>query len=106
MPRQRGDACSEVSCNIPGCGRVWPRDPVLEVACPRCAAPPGSPCVARRPSGHVHSAAFAGLPDWGHDERDLAALAAGAYGVCPLGRCGRPQAEGGQLALGLEALAA
>jgi hypothetical protein len=106
MSRQRGaDTCAEEFCTITGCGKVWPRDPVLEVACPICGARPGSPCVARRPSGHVHTSAFAGLPPWGHDERDLAALAAGAYGTCPLGRCGRPQAPS-QLPLELDQLAA
>ena len=84
----------DVHCMISGCGRRWPRDPVLSVPCPVCQAPRGSPCVARRPSGHVHNAAFAGLPPWGHDERDLAADAAGAYGVCPLGRCGKAQGRG------------
>lgn len=100
MPRHgRADTCAPASCNIDGCGREWPRDPVLEVACPICRAQPGSPCVARRPSGHVHTGAYAGLPPWGHDERDLAALAAGAFGQCPLGRCGRPQQAGVQLSL-------
>lgn len=47
-----------VSCER--CGEVWPRDPALEVECPQCHAPIGSPCM--RPSGHrvfggrVHSA--------------------------------------------------
>lgn len=71
------------------CDKTWPRDSVLEVERPTCHAAPGSPCVVRRPSGYNHSAAFGGLPDWGHDTRDLAADAAGAYGPCPSGRCGR-----------------
>lgn len=96
MPRQSDES---VFCKIPGCGRIWPRDPVLEVQCPTCDATAGSPCVVRRPSGHVHTAAFGGLPEWGHDTRDLAADAAGVYGPCPLGRCGaKPQL---QLGLGL-----
>lgn len=70
------------------CHRAWPRDPVLEVECPVCHQPPGSPCVVRAPSEHVKSAKFCGLPPWGHDERDLAAVLAGAYGECPSGRCG------------------
>jgi len=75
-----------VACEL--CGRTWPRDPVLEVACPVCGAGVGHPCVSEAPSGHRKSAAFQGLPPWGHDERDLAAALAGAYGPCPEGRCG------------------
>lgn len=67
-------------CQKPGCDRSWPRDPALEVRCPDCGAPVGSPC--KRPSGHT---VFAfGV----HASRDLAADAAGKYGVCPTGRCG------------------
>jgi len=56
------------------CGQSWPRDPVLEVACPSCHAKVGSGC--KRPSGHqaqhVHAA------------RDLLALATVlGYGPCP-----------------------
>jgi len=72
----------------PDCPKTWPRDPVLEVECPVCHQPPGSPCVVRAPSEHVKSAFFGHLPPWGHDERDFAAVLAGAYGECPLGRCG------------------
>lgn len=54
------------------CGRTWPRDPALEVECPKCGAGIGRPCVARRPSGHVASAAFAGISV--HAERDQLAL--------------------------------
>lgn len=69
-----------VYCQKPGCGRSWPRDPALEVPCPDCTAPVGSPC--RRPSGHRvfgHGV---------HGARDLAADAAGKYEICPSGRCG------------------
>lgn len=61
-----------VHCAI--CPRSWPRDPVLEVACPRCNAPIGRWC--RRPSGHN------AWEPWGpfHAARDLAADAAGHYG--------------------------
>lgn len=82
-----------VNCGNDGCTKTWPRDPVLEVVCPKCAAPIGSRCVTRRPSEHVHSASFSGLPDWGHDERDLLAAKEGHYGVCPLRRCGGAAAQ-------------
>ena len=40
------------------CHQIWPRDPILEVACPTCRAPIGRRC--KRPSGHdagnVHAA--------------------------------------------------
>jgi hypothetical protein len=68
-------------CAVTGCDREWPRDPVLEVACPDCHAAAGVRC--KRPSGHSGSFVTA---------RDLAADAAGAYGPCPLGRCGLPAA--------------
>src|SRR4051794_8947585 len=32
------------------CGQTWPRDPILEVACPTCRAPLGRRC--KRPGGH------------------------------------------------------
>lgn len=67
-------------CSIPGCDREWPRDPMLEVPCPDCGAGIGVHC--KRPSGH--SGPFVNA----HASRDLAADAAGAYGTCPLGRCG------------------
>jgi hypothetical protein len=63
-----------------GCDLKWARDPVLEVACPDCGAGVGVYC--RRPSGHAN---------FGHSfhaARDIAADRAGAYGVCPLGKCG------------------
>jgi hypothetical protein len=70
-----------VTCMRPGCDRTWPRDPVLEVACPDCGARVGTRC--RRPSGHTA---------WGeanfHAARDTAADQAGCYGQCPLGLCG------------------
>ncbi len=49
-----------------GCGRSWPRDPAIEVACPKCLAPAGSRC--KRPSGHECDV---------HVERDGLALAQG-----------------------------
>lgn len=67
-------------CNRTGCPSTWPRDPVLEVACPDCGAAVGVRC--RRPSGH--SGGFTDL----HAARDLLADALGAYGPCPLGICG------------------
>jgi hypothetical protein len=71
-----------IHCLREGCDRSWPRDPVLEVACPTCRAPAGRNC--RRPSGHQA---------WGPhgrfcSPRDVAADLAGAYGPCPLGLCG------------------
>lgn len=71
----------EVHCLKPDCERRWPRDPVLEVACPVCKAPIGVGCS--NPSEHRK---------WGdhafHAARDIAADQAGAYGVCPTARCG------------------
>lgn len=66
-----------VPCNR-GCGKTWPRDPILEIACPSCRAKPGSQC--RRPSGH-RAAQY-------HAERDILADRQGHYGPCPWGRCG------------------
>jgi hypothetical protein len=54
------------------CGQTWPRDPALEVPCPHCRAPIGSPC--RRPSGHGCEL---------HASRDQAALDAGVLAPCP-----------------------
>ena len=74
---------TEVHCQRKGgCGKSWPRDPVLEVECPSCGAPAGRAC--KRPSGH-------GV--WGQygrfcDPRDMAAYNAGAYGTCPQDICG------------------
>lgn len=67
-------------CLKPDCGRTWPRDPALEVACPTCRAPAGRRC--KRPSGHR---VFGGAP---HDTRDRLADRLGHYGKCPSGRCG------------------
>lgn len=54
------------------CGQEWPRDPALEVPCPTCRAPIGSPC--KRPSGHSCSL---------HAARDHAAMAAAKLERCP-----------------------
>lgn len=77
-----------IGCNIAGCGKKWPRDPVLEVACPKCGAPEGVLCGAKRPSGHKMSAAMSRKNGWGCDERDILADKEGKYGECPLGGCG------------------
>lgn len=65
-------------CNRPGCDKSWPRDPVLEVACPDCRQPAGSPC--KRPSGHKAPGP--------HAARDILADQLGHYGPCPLDLCG------------------
>lgn len=62
-----------VTCQA--CGETWARDPILEVECPDCRVGPGVFC--RRPSGHKASSY--------HASRDHAAIAAGAYGICPAG---------------------
>lgn len=67
-----------VHCQRAGCGKSWPRDPILAVPCPDCRARAGAPCI--RPSGHKASSY--------HRARDIAADQAGAYGRCPLGHCG------------------
>lgn len=67
-------------CANPDCERSWPRDPVLEVACPDCRVPVGTRC--RRPSGH--SGPLIDL----HASRDILADREGHYGPCPLGICG------------------
>jgi hypothetical protein len=73
---------------VPGCSKQWAADPVLAVACPTCPAKPGQAC--RSPSGHSPWHASGRF----HPARDLAADAAGAYGKCPLGRCGQsPEAK-------------
>jgi len=58
-------------CNA--CGQAWPRDPALEVACPDCRAPAGSPC--RRPSGHGCTV---------HAGRDRLAMKMGLLAPCPV----------------------
>lgn len=73
----------EVRCSKEGCGKTWPRDPVLEVTCPTCRAQPGHRCV--RPSQHK---VFGAKHGFFHAARDLAADEAGKYGDCPLGQCG------------------
>lgn len=71
-----------VQCS--NCGQQWARDPALEVACPKCRAAIGSQCVALRPSGYRHSAAFARIENGVHDERDLLAMEeVPGYGRCP-----------------------
>lgn len=54
------------------CGQSWPRDPALEVICPQCHAPIGTPC--HRPSGHGCAL---------HAARDQAAMDAGKLVKCP-----------------------
>jgi hypothetical protein len=79
------DVDRPVRCRHPECGKVWDRDPVFDVTCPRCEAAPGSLC--RRPSGHV---VWHNLGRGWHKARDMAAHKAGKYGPCPLGSCGVP----------------
>jgi hypothetical protein len=56
------------------CGQIWPRDPILEVACPTCYARIGRRC--KRPSGHQAG-------DY-HIARDLLAIErVPGYGYCP-----------------------
>jgi len=74
----------EAFCTRPGCTRSWPRDPVLEIACPDCNAPVGVGC--RRPGGH--SGPFVEM----HAARDILANRAGKYGTCPLELCGLDRA--------------
>jgi hypothetical protein len=84
-----------VSCTVNGCSKTCPRDPVLEVACPKCKAPVGVQCGEYRPSEHKLSAGFSGANDWGHKERDILADRHGKYGACPLGGCGAAARERG-----------
>lgn len=65
-----------------GCGKTWPRDPVLEVDCPTCGVAKGRVC--KRPSGHRTWGPFGRFCT----PRDMAAYEAGAYGKCPRGLCG------------------
>lgn len=62
-----------VSCSA--CGQKWPRHPALEVKCPRCFEPIGSPC--KRPSGH-------GAQEI-HVEREQLAVDEGLLPLCPEG---------------------
>lgn len=79
-----------IVCEHDGCGKRWEREPALEVACPvaACRAEPGQKCRHVSPSGHVKSLGFSHLQPWGHDAREAQAELSGAFGVCPLGRCG------------------
>jgi hypothetical protein len=61
---RRGEAPVTVQCT--GCGQIWPRDPILEVACPTCHARIGRRC--KRPSGHQAGEY--------HTARDLLAISA------------------------------
>jgi hypothetical protein len=76
-----------VRCNR--CCQEWPRDPALEVPCPRCHVAVGVRC--RRPSGHGGN--FTGL----HAARDRAAMRAGLLTRCP---AAGPQSEQVRLDLG------
>jgi hypothetical protein len=79
-----------VQCDT--CGQIWERDPILEVACPTCHAPAGSPC--RRPSGHQAA-------DY-HAARDLLAMGmVPGYGRCPKAETKQPPASEMQAALPL-----
>jgi hypothetical protein len=62
-------------CNL--CGEEWPRDPALEVACPKCRAAVGVGCKDERPSGHRVNRFDV------HPERDQCALDKGLIGLCP-----------------------
>jgi hypothetical protein len=62
-----------VTCSA--CGQSWKRDPALEVVCPTCRAPIGSPC--KRPSGHGAMEV--------HRSRDQLALDDGLVELCPEG---------------------
>lgn len=78
------------------CGQTWERDPALEVACPKCQAKVGAACVAKRPSEHRLSAAFAGLTTGVHAERDLLAMReVPGYGRCPKASMGPRAASAG-----------
>jgi len=81
-----------VSCSR--CGQTWPHDPAWEVECPTCGAKVGRPCRARRPSGFVHSAAYAAIPGGVHPDRDrLAMERVEGYGRCPGESARRPVTE-------------
>lgn len=57
------------------CGQEWPRDPVLEVSCPKCNADEGQKC--RRPSEHAGGFVH---PHAGRDKRAMAEV--DGYGRC------------------------
>lgn len=63
------------------CGQSWPRDPVLEVRCPVCAADVGTKC--RRPSEHAGGFVHP------HSERDRVAI----NELDDYGRCNSTPAE-------------
>jgi hypothetical protein len=67
-----------VSCSA--CGQEWPRDPALEVECPKCQAKAGHYCRARRPSGHT---ANFGNKTLIHPSRDQLAMDMGFLQRCP-----------------------
>jgi hypothetical protein len=67
-----------VSCSL--CGQEWPRDPALEVECPKCHAKVGHYCIVRRPSGHT---ANFGQKDLIHPQRDQLAMDNGFLRRCP-----------------------
>lgn len=69
-------ACETVVCSA--CGQEWPRDPALEVACPKCAAKVGHYCRRKRPSGH--DATFE--KQLIHPERDQLAMDRGFLERC------------------------
>ena len=67
-----------VSCSA--CGPEWPRDPALEVDCPKCQAKVGRYCRVRRPSGHT---ANFGNKTLIHPARDQLAINMGFLQRCP-----------------------
>ncbi len=72
---------TSVSCS--NCGQVWPRDPALEVDCPKCGAKVGNKCTTNRPSEHKLNMKFTGAKEI-HDERDLLAMkVVPGYDKCP-----------------------
>jgi hypothetical protein len=67
-----------VSCSA--CNQSWPRDPALEVECPKCKAKIGNYCRVRRPSGHT---ANFGNKTLIHPIRDQLAMDMGFLQRCP-----------------------
>jgi len=70
-----------VSCSA--CGKEWPRDPALEVPCPKCQAQDGNYCRVRRPSGHTCNFGNKTLI---HPVRDQLAMDTGYLQRCPAGQ--------------------
>jgi len=70
-----------VSCSA--CGTQWPRDPALEVECPKCEAKIGHYCRVRRPSGHTTNFGNKTLI---HPARDQLAMDMGLLKRCPVAR--------------------